>query len=354
MLPTAPGLQSNLTPCGCRGRWGAADVQAAVQLHQELAELLRPSPQASAQLGAAWRPLLPVVLHGAACAGAATHLAQLDAAHAALPLVLAAVEGASSLWELAGPPGSSNCSTHHSHEEEPGQAYCGTLVGVLYLHLFFSDGEPVQCTGGRWQHPHAGVPPPLERLLSAALALPPGGWGADPRVAQATIQQAFEAVVATLQSGAVLRRLGEAQQAAAACSARRFLQHFLITHQPAVADAWWAAFGAVVHGLVALVQSRGAAVLARPVLAPLLRVLCCGDTAEMLVRYLLAHPAYGEATKDGPRKALDLLAALLQHDRRALLDGCAALLRPEANASLAARLSALQGGSQEGLTREHG
>ena len=201
---------------------------------------------------------------------------------------------------------------------------------------------------------------------------------------------AFEAFAAVMQHPSMWQRGGggaSAQHPPAAGGdgvstqqALRFLQLFRAP-LPAVADLWWAHFAGLLHSVVAVAKAGGPLALRRPVLQPLLRSLCCGETAHMVVQLLLAHPsvsgsggsssgdtavpsgapgwkragrgggregsgkAAGGGKKEGsPREALGMAAALLAHDVPAFLSGCCELLRPEANCPLNVRVEAIAGG----------
>ncbi len=189
--------------------------------------------------------------------------------------------------------------------------------------------------------------------------------------------------------GGAQQQAGGGPEGASTQVALRFLQLFQAP-LPAVTDLWWAHFAALLHSLVAAAQGGGPLVLRRPALQPLLRSLCCGETAHMVVQLVLAHPSYSGSSGDGgnepavpaaptgghgrkrggtagkgggreggskgrgkggggkkdgsPREALSMAAALLAHDVPAFLSGCCELLRPEANCALPVRVEALAGG----------
>ena len=323
--PCPPGTASGRRAARPCRELAAAELQALLRLHATLEGLLagRPPPLL-ARLRAAWLALLPTLLHGAGCDSTVPHLARLEELHGALPHLvgtLATLSDGGALLRQASAP--------------PEQAYCGTLLGLLYLQLFALPTTDPSGSGGEAATGEAA----LSQLQAAAL--PPLHFGANPQQAEGLIRSAFAAALALLQSEAAGQRLS--QEPGRAARTLPFLARFRST-QPAAAELWWAAFGGVVHGLATMAQERGLAALAAPPLAALRAGLFQDGTAEMAGRYLLAHPGLAGA-KDGPRRAFALLAALLAHDTPALLEGCAAAaLRPEANQPLAVRLEALQGG----------
>ncbi|GAB4823043.1 hypothetical protein N2152v2_010089 [Parachlorella kessleri] len=267
-------------------------------------------------LQSAWLELLPQLLHGASVPTAVDHIALLDSCSALLSLVVsstAALRG--NLWQFVQPPRETASS---------GTASGSSMLGALYVLLFLGDSNA-----------H------LAEQLAAAM-LPPL-FGSEPSLTEAAIQGAFTAAVELLHSETIIRRLAsltEEDKRAALQRALHFLQLFR-TSRPEVVDTWWAAYGATIHELVSYAQQNGSAALKQAQLQLIVRVLCCQSTAEMLALYVMGHPAYAEA-KDGPRRAFSVLAALLQHDIPAFLEGCCATLQPENSCSLAVRIEGLQ------------
>lgn len=225
--------------------------------------------------------------------------------------------------------------------------------------------------------------------------LAPAWLGRDLRHAQYQQDTAFQAFAAVLQGAAVRRRLDALPPAAAAEAHAAALRFLLLFRSPTAAatDLWWAHFAALLHALVALARPGGEG-LQQPGLRHLVRALCGGETAHMVVQLVLAHPVFHAGEGSGPaaaggggrgaareptthgragrrrkqiaigaggageggggggaagaaaraREALAVAAELLAHDAPAFLAGCCELLRPEANASLQLRVEALAGG----------
>lgn len=227
--------------------------------------------------------------------------------------------------------------------------------------------------------------------------LAPAWLGQDLRHTQYQQDIAFEAFAAVLQSCAVRQRLDALPPPAAAEAYAAGLRFLLLFRPPTAAgtDLWWAHFAALLHALVALARPGGGG-LQQPAVKHLIRCLCGGETAHMVVQLVLAHPAFqapegsstagaggggreraGEPGRRGGRapagrrrkqaaggadggeeggggggtagaaarvrEALAVAAGLLAHDVPAFLAGCCELLRPEANAALQARVEALAG-----------
>ena len=254
----------------------------------------------------------------------------------------------------------------------------GALLAALLLHLFPIAAGP---EGGHADTAGAAAAQCLLGLAGAGGLSLASRSASDDRVVREAMQQAFAAVVATLQSPSVQRRMGAAGGSAEASCCRRafaFLQLFK-QGPPAVADQWWGVFAATARQLAAAVERAGPAAAKQPPLAPLVRAFFNSETAAALAHTLLAIPlpAAAAAREPKPKSAkrgggggggkqgggkqgggilpkqgwAAAYEACLAHDPPALLLGAAEVLRPDASYALNDRVAAVQG-EKERLGRE--
>lgn len=225
------------------------------------------------------------------------------------------------------------------------QRWAGDAVaGALSLHQqddfvgHVAAALPLMRSAAYFQslRPDCLPPAAMNELLTLLLA----GVRGDLDAAGGHIQMAFEATVQVLQTSATTGIMDNREDEEVSGRAWQFLSFF--KHgSAALVDVWWGIYAATLYQLLACAERLGGlrAGLNCHALRAVADVLCHAESAPMLLRYLLANPAYAGG-KDGAKRALQAAETLLKGDHTALLSGCAELLIPEADISLPCRQEA--------------